>query len=234
MDCKILGEAKVVSLGDNNLYDDNLIDVQKGAPLGIAVVNVIYWYENYGYDGVGTIVYQDSCDRWHIDGLNHCSCSGPCDGFCNTSYSLTEIKKLLKKEDYYENGGKEILTYLDNEEEKEDTMSEKITRTATITVDLSQFTKAVMAICAMVEAAIERYDDTATSFNEELLALGNEMKTHAGHIYTVAIESSKTVLLTTKIRIKSEIDKLDSLIDAFEQVTKKQSNNKKGVDDEER
>lgn len=113
MDCKILGEAKVVSLGDNNLYDDNLSDVQKGAPLGIAVVNVIYWYKNYGYDGEGTIVYRDSHHRWHIDGLNHCSCSGPCDGFCNTSYSLSDIKKLLKKEDYYENGGKEILSYLD-------------------------------------------------------------------------------------------------------------------------
>lgn len=70
MDCKILGEAKVVSLGDNNLYDDNLSDVQKGAPLGIAVVNVIYWYKSYGYDGEGTIVYRDSHHRWHIDGLN--------------------------------------------------------------------------------------------------------------------------------------------------------------------
>ena len=113
MDCKILGEAKVVSLGDNNLYDDDLSYVQKGAPLGIAVVNVIYWYKNYGYDGQGTVVYQDSHRRWHIDGLNHCSCGGPCDGFCNTSYSLNDIKKLLEKEDYYENGGKEILSYLD-------------------------------------------------------------------------------------------------------------------------
>ena len=107
-------------------------------------------------------------------------------------------------------------------------MSEEITRTVTITVNLSQFTKAVMAARAMIEAAVERYDDTATSFNEGLLALGNEMKTHADYIYTVAIESSKTVLLTTKIRIKSEIDKLDSIIDAFEQAQKKQSSNKKG------
>lgn len=50
-------------------------------------------------------------------------------------------------------------------------------------------------------------------------------------IYTVAIKSSKTVLLTTKIRIKSEIDKLDSLIDAFEQVQKKQSKNVDKADD---
>lgn len=111
-------------------------------------------------------------------------------------------------------------------------MSEKITRTATITVDLSQFTKAVVATCAMVEATIEQYDDTATRFNEGLLALGNEMKTHADYIYTVAIKSSKTVLLTTKIRIKSEIDKLDSLMDAYEQVQKK-SSGKKGADNEE-
>ena len=110
-------------------------------------------------------------------------------------------------------------------------MSEKITRTATINVDLSRFTKAVVATCAMVEAAIEQYDDASTGFNEGILALGNEMKTYADCIYTVAIESSKTVLLTTKIRIKSEIDKLDRLIDAFEQVQKK-SSGKKGIDNE--
>ena len=115
MDCKILGEAKVVSLGDDNLYDDNLSDVQKGAPLGIAVVNVIYWYKKFGYEGGGTIVYQDSCDKWHIDDLTHCSCYGPCHyGFSGISYSLSDIRELLKKEDYYENGGKEILNYLGN------------------------------------------------------------------------------------------------------------------------
>ena len=102
-------------------------------------------------------------------------------------------------------------------------MSEEITRTATMAVSLSQFTKAVMTICAMVEAAVEQYGDTATSFNDGMLALGNEMKTHADYIYTVAIESSDDVSLTTKISIKSEIDRLDRLIDAFEQVQKKQS-----------
>jgi hypothetical protein len=112
-------------------------------------------------------------------------------------------------------------------------MSEEVTAITTAWVDLEQLTKAVMAACAMIEAAVEQYDDTATRFNEGLLALGNEMKTHAGNIYTVAIESSDDVSLTTKIRIKSDIDKLDNLIDAFKQVIKKQSNNKKGVDDEE-
>lgn len=72
-----------------------------------------YWYKKEGYEGDGTVVYQDSRHKWHIDDLTHCSCSGPCDGFCSTSYSLSDIKKLLKKEDYYENGGKEILSYLD-------------------------------------------------------------------------------------------------------------------------
>lgn len=110
-------------------------------------------------------------------------------------------------------------------------MSEEVIATTTAWVDLGQLTKAVMAVCAMIEAA--RYDDTATRFNEGLLALGNEMKTHAGHIYTVAIKSSDDVSLTTKISVKSEIDKLDNLIDAYEQIMKKQSNNKKGMDDEE-
>lgn len=112
-------------------------------------------------------------------------------------------------------------------------MSEEISKTVTVCVNPNQFTKAVMAVCAMIEAAVEQYDDASTSFNEGMLALSNEMKTHADYIYTVAIESSKTVLLTTKIRIKSEIDKLDSLIDAFEQVQKKQSGKKKGTDNEE-
>ena len=112
-------------------------------------------------------------------------------------------------------------------------MSEEISKTVTVCVSLNQFAKAVMAACAMIEAAVEQYDDTTTRFNEGLLALGNEMKTHVDYIYNAVIESNKTVLLTTKIRIKSEIDKLDRLIDAYEQVQKKQSSNKEGADNEE-
>lgn len=112
-------------------------------------------------------------------------------------------------------------------------MSEEISKTMTVCVSLNQFTKAVMAVCAMIEAAIEQYDDTSTSFNDGILALGNEMKVHAGHIYNVAIEYSDDVSLTTKISIKSEIDRLDALVDAFEQVQKKKSSKKKGADNEE-
>ena len=120
-DCKKLGEAKVVSLGDVKLHDWDLEELQKDAPLGVAVAEVIYWYKNYGYDGTGTIVYRDSHRRWHIDGLTHCSCYGPCHyGFSAIGYSLSDIKELLKKEDYYENGGKEILNYLGNERTVED------------------------------------------------------------------------------------------------------------------
>lgn len=100
-------------------------------------------------------------------------------------------------------------------------MSEEVIATTTAWVDLGQLTKAVVAACAMVEAAIEQYDDASTGFNEGILALGNEMKTHADYIYNAVIESSKTIQLTTKISIKSEIDKLDNLIDAFGQVQKK-------------
>ena len=107
-------------------------------------------------------------------------------------------------------------------------MDEEVIATTTAWVDLGQLSKAVTAVCAMIEAAIERYDDTSTSFNDGILALGNEMKVHAGHIYTVAIEFSDDVSLTTKINIKSEIDKLDRLIDAYEQVQKKQLERKKG------
>ena len=111
-------------------------------------------------------------------------------------------------------------------------MSEEISKTMTVYVSLNQFARAVMAACAMIEAAVEQCDDTATSFNEGLWALGNEMKTHADYIYNAAIEPIKTISLTTKIRIKSEIDKLDRLIDAYEQVREKQSGKKKGADNE--
>lgn len=121
MDCRILGKTKVVSLGDAKLHDWDLEELQKDAPLGVAVAEVIYWYKKFSYDGGGTIVYRDSCDKWHIDDLTHCSCYGPCHyGFSEISYSLDEIEKLLKKEDYYENGGKEIINYLENERPVED------------------------------------------------------------------------------------------------------------------
>lgn len=113
-------------------------------------------------------------------------------------------------------------------------IDEEVIATTTACVDLGQLAKAVAAVCAMIKAAIERYDDTSTSSNDGILALGNEMKVHAGHIYTVAIESSDDVSLTTKISIKAKIDKLNNLIDAYEQVMNKQSNNKKGADDGER
>lgn len=58
--------------------------------------------------------------------------------------------------------------------------------------------------------------------------LCKEMKSHADYIYTSAIEPSETIQLTTKIGVKAEIDKLDKLIDAFEQVQKKKSSDKKG------
>ena len=116
-DCKKIGEALVVNIGNDEFDDYDYEDLQKGAPLGIAVVDVIYWYKNYGYDGEGTVVYRDSRRKWHINDLGHCSCYGPChDGFSKITYSLDEIKKLLKKEDYYKYGGKQILSYLESRE----------------------------------------------------------------------------------------------------------------------
>ena len=114
--CKKIGEALVVNLSNDELNDYDYENLQRGAPLGVAVVKAIYWYERGDYSGGGTIVYLDSRHKWHIDDLTHCSCYGPCHyGFSKISYSLDEIEKLLKKEDYYENGGKEILNYLENE-----------------------------------------------------------------------------------------------------------------------
>ena len=113
---KLIGEAKVVSLGNDELDNYDYEDLQRGMPLGVAIVEVIYWYERGDYSGSGTIVYLDSRRKWHISDLGHCSCYGPChNGFSKIAYSLDAINKLLKKEDYYENGGKEILDYLENE-----------------------------------------------------------------------------------------------------------------------
>ena len=116
MDCRKIGEALVVNLGNDEFGDYDYEDLQKGAPLGVAIVKVIYWYERGDYSGGGTIVYLDSRRKWHINDLGHCSCYGPChDGFSKITYSRNEIKKLLKKDDYYDNGGKEILNYLESE-----------------------------------------------------------------------------------------------------------------------
>lgn len=116
MGCKTIGEAIVASLGDEELRDCDLEELQKNAPLGVAVVKVIYWYKKEGYEGDGTVVYQDSRHEWRIDDLTHCSYYGPChDSLGKITYSLSDIKKLLEKEDYYENGGKEILDYLKND-----------------------------------------------------------------------------------------------------------------------
>lgn len=101
-------------------------------------------------------------------------------------------------------------------------MSEKDFRDVTINVNLSQFTKAVMSASAMIETTAEQYDDVSVEFSDGLLALCKEIKSHADYIYAGVIEPSETIQLTTKIGIKAEIDKLDSLIDAFEQVQKKQ------------
>lgn len=113
-------------------------------------------------------------------------------------------------------------------------MSEKITKDVTVCVDLKQFTRAVMATCAMLEAAIENYGDMSIKFNDGLTALANEMKVHADYIHDVAIEPSKTISLTTKVSVKSEIDKLGALLEAYEQLQKKQSGDKKEAGDEER
>lgn len=115
--CETVGEALIINVGDKELEDWDLEELQKDAPLGVAVVKVIYWYKKECYGGYGTVAYRDSCHKWHIDDLSHYSCFGPChNGFCDISHSLSDIKKLLKKEDYYENGGKEILDCLRSEE----------------------------------------------------------------------------------------------------------------------
>lgn len=111
-------------------------------------------------------------------------------------------------------------------------MSEESFRDVTINVNLSQFTKAVMAASAMIETTAEQYDDVSAEFSDGLLALCKEIKSHADYIYAGVIEPSETIQLTTKIGIKAEIDKLDDLIDAFEQVQKKKSSDKKGDSNE--
>lgn len=116
MGCKEIRDALVVNLGDDEFWDSDYEDLQRGIPSGVAIIKIIYWYKKGDYKGGGTIVYQDSRHEWHIDDLTHCSCFGPChNGFSKITYSLDEIKRLLEKEDYYENGGKEILSYLSDQ-----------------------------------------------------------------------------------------------------------------------
>lgn len=102
-------------------------------------------------------------------------------------------------------------------------MSEESFREVVVNVNLSQFTKAVTAASAMIETTAKQYNNVSAEFSDGLFALCKEIKSHANYIYASVIEPSKTVQLTTKVSIKAEIDKLDSLIDAFEQVQKKKS-----------
>ena len=94
--CETVGEALIINVGDKELEDWDLEELQKDAPLGVAVVKVIYWYKKECYGGYGTVAYRDSCHKWHIDDLSHRSCFGPChNGFCDISYSLSEGRTVL-------------------------------------------------------------------------------------------------------------------------------------------
>lgn len=50
------------------------------------------------YDGDGTVVYRDSCHKWHIDSLCHCSCYGPCHGGKEILSYLSDQSVSIKKE----------------------------------------------------------------------------------------------------------------------------------------
>lgn len=62
--CETVGEALIINVGDKELEDLDLEELQKDAPLGVAVVKVIYWYKKECYEGYGTkyhplVVYGD-------------------------------------------------------------------------------------------------------------------------------------------------------------------------------
>lgn len=66
--------CEIVSIGPD---EDGAYFKEEGAKF------IVYWYENYGYEGSGDAI---ACDKdgqlWH-QGLSHCSCNDPWDdGWC--------------------------------------------------------------------------------------------------------------------------------------------------------
>lgn len=105
--------VKIVSLGEGVLPDDYLPHLCGSTPHKVKITNVIYWYKVLGYNGYGTVIYEDSLDEWHIDILDHCSYDHPYDAYIPLNYQLRDVKKFLRRNCYYKNGGKEILAYLE-------------------------------------------------------------------------------------------------------------------------
>jgi hypothetical protein len=69
---------------------------------------VVYWYQDGGYDGRGTLVWKQG-DKYETTNLGHCSCYGPLDSLdacacCTLTQVLEEIRPISKTDYNYDAG----------------------------------------------------------------------------------------------------------------------------------
>ncbi|MFA5572276.1 MAG: hypothetical protein WDA42_04150 [Candidatus Bathyarchaeia archaeon] len=65
-------------------------------PDGTDIRWIVYWYESYGYDGLGQAVILWLDDSVTIQDLGHCSCYGPFESMGKDNTTLADI---LRKND---------------------------------------------------------------------------------------------------------------------------------------
>lgn len=72
---------------------------------------VVYWYENWGYEGGGQLVGFDGT-TFHVHNLGHCSCNSPLEGD-GQEYTVAELSNMLYNPDVLCNDiRQEIVDYL--------------------------------------------------------------------------------------------------------------------------
>lgn len=75
----------VFSVGPDELPEYELPNVED-------YIWLVYWYENYGYEGSGEAVALDKEGHLQYSRLEHCSCYGAMEGFpCKTFMTVEEF-----------------------------------------------------------------------------------------------------------------------------------------------
>lgn len=79
-------KMKIIVLNDTAYDEDKLEE--------FGIQFAIYYYENEGYEGLGTcLAYKDT--KWYTCDLGHCSCYGPFEEF-NLTIPFDTLKKAIR------------------------------------------------------------------------------------------------------------------------------------------
>jgi hypothetical protein len=88
----------VFSVGPDELNEYDSHDVMK---IQENYVWLVYWYENYGYEGFGEAVALDKEGRLQYSDLGHCSCYGPMESFPSKTFMTVE-EFFVQREDIHD------------------------------------------------------------------------------------------------------------------------------------